>query len=74
MPSTRGALIESSLPPLTKLEAPMLFVQPGKDPLCSVELLEENLYKIESEEVRVMELPVRGGGVRRCGKVWRGFS
>ena len=53
--------MESSLQPLTKLGAPLLFVQPGQDPLCSGLLIRENVDRMPASDIRMIELPVGVG-------------
>ena len=62
MPTAKGTNMESSLQPLTKLLAPLLFVQPGRDPLCSGLLIRDNVDRMPSSDIRMIELPVRSEG------------
>lgn len=59
MPTAKGTNMESSLQPLTKLLAPLLFVQPGQDPFCSGLLIRDNVDRMPSSDIRMIELPVR---------------
>ena len=63
MPNSKGAMVESSLQPLTKLAAPLLFVQPGQDPFCNGMLIRENVDRMPASDIRMIELPVS----RNCG-------
>ena len=66
MPPAKGASMESSLQPLTKLGAPLLFVQPGQDPLCSGLLIRENVDRMPASDIRMIEFPVCGGVGRKA--------
>jgi len=71
MPTAKGTNMESSLQPLTKLLAPLLFVQPGQDPFCNGLLIRENVDRMPSSDIRMIELPVRsvvGDSLLHCQK------
>lgn len=67
MPTGKGASLETSLLPLTRLGAPLLFVQPGQDPLCNAAMIRDNLDRMPAPDIRMLELPVR---VELNGGVW----
>lgn len=71
MPTGKGASLETSLLPLTRLAAPLLFVQPGQDPLCNAAMIRDNLDRMPAPDIRMLELPVRvlgKGASREAGK------
>ncbi|GAX73182.1 hypothetical protein CEUSTIGMA_g635.t1 [Chlamydomonas eustigma] len=64
MPNSKGASMETSMQPLTKLSAPLLFVQPGHDPLCNASLIRENVDRMPAPDIRMLELPDADASLR----------
>jgi hypothetical protein len=62
MPTSKGASLETSMLPLTKLGAPLLFVQPGHDQYCNASLIRENVDRMPAPDIRMLELPVGAWG------------
>jgi hypothetical protein len=58
MPTNKGSNMETSLLPLTRILAPLLFVQPGCDQMCNAAMIRDNLDRMPSSDIRMMELPV----------------
>ncbi len=55
--------METSMQPLTKLLAPLLFVQPGYDQFCNASLVRENVDRMPAQDIRMLELPVSVSGL-----------
>jgi len=56
MPNSKGPPSENSVGPLQKLAAPLLFIQPDHDPLCSGHKVVQCLERMPSQDVRILEM------------------